>query len=90
MLGYAGSFFARRLFAGTRRFGLYSALIMAEAVARIAIAVVVAVGLASGDLAIAAGIALAPSSASWSCRSRCEAASWGAIITPRGSRLRRR
>jgi O-antigen/teichoic acid export membrane protein len=60
VLGYAASFFARGLFAGTRRFGLYAALIMAEAVARIAIAVVVAVGLASGDLAIATGIALGP------------------------------
>jgi O-antigen/teichoic acid export membrane protein len=60
VIGYAGSFFARGLFAGSRRFGVYSALILAEAVARISVAVVVAVGLASGTTTIALGIALGP------------------------------
>jgi len=60
VIGYAGSFFARGLFAGSRRFGVYAGLILSEAVARISIAVVVAVGVASGTTTIALGIALGP------------------------------
>ena len=60
VVGYAGSFFARGLFAGSRRFGVYAALILAEAIARISIAVVVAIGLVSGATTVALGIALGP------------------------------
>lgn len=60
VLAYAVSFFARGVFAGSRRFKAYAALLIAEAVSRFAMAVVVAVGLASGTSTIALGIAIGP------------------------------
>jgi O-antigen/teichoic acid export membrane protein len=60
VLAFAGGYFARGLFAGTRRFGLYVALITAEAIARVAFAVAVAIGVASGQSALALGIVAGP------------------------------
>jgi O-antigen/teichoic acid export membrane protein len=60
VLGFAAAFFARGYLAGSHRFGLYAALVLLDAVARMAFALVVAVGLADGVDPIAIGIALAP------------------------------
>lgn len=60
VLAYAASFFARGVFAGSRRFKAYAVLLIAEAVCRFAIAVAVAAGLASGTSTIALGIAVGP------------------------------
>lgn len=60
VLGYAASFFVRGVFAGNRRFNAYAVLLIAEAVSRFAMAIVVAIGLASGASTIALGIALGP------------------------------
>jgi O-antigen/teichoic acid export membrane protein len=57
---YAGTFFARGFFAGHRRFGLYSAVLLSDACARILFPLAVAVGIASGVTAIALGIAAGP------------------------------
>jgi len=60
VLGFAAAFFARGYLAGSHRFGLYAGLVLLDAVARMAFALVVAVGIADGVDPIAAGIALAP------------------------------
>jgi O-antigen/teichoic acid export membrane protein len=60
VLGFAASFFARGYLAGRRRFGLYSWLLLVDAVARASFALVVAVGIAEGADPIALGIAIAP------------------------------
>ena len=60
VLLYAASYFARGWLAGHRRFGLYGGLVFMEAAARLAFALAVAVGLASGQVAVALGIAVAP------------------------------
>src|SRR5690606_8941675 len=60
VLGFAAAFFARGYLAGSHRFGLYAALVLLDAVARMAFALVVAVGLADGVDPVAIGIALAP------------------------------
>ena len=57
---YAAGYFARGLFAGTRRFSLYFLLLMIEALSRVAFAIVVAVGIASGQSALAVGIVAGP------------------------------
>jgi O-antigen/teichoic acid export membrane protein len=57
---YGASYFARGWLAGHRRFGLYGGLVFMEAAARLAFALAVAVGLASGQVAVALGIAVAP------------------------------
>jgi O-antigen/teichoic acid export membrane protein len=57
---YAGTFFARGFFAGHRRFGLYSAVLLSDACTRILFPLAVAVGIASGTTAIALGIAAGP------------------------------
>ncbi len=60
VLFYAASYFARGWLAGHQWFGLYGGLVFMEAVARLLFAVAVAVGIASGQLAVALGMAAAP------------------------------
>jgi O-antigen/teichoic acid export membrane protein len=60
VLAFGASFFARGFLAGSRRFGLYGALLLAESTARVSFALAVAVGIASGQTAVALGIAAAP------------------------------
>lgn len=59
-LAYAASYFARGYFAGHQWFALYGGLVFFEAVARFCFPVAVAVGIASGQTAVALGIAAAP------------------------------
>jgi O-antigen/teichoic acid export membrane protein len=60
VLAFAASFFARGFLAGSRRFALYGALLLAESTARMSFALAVAVGIASGQTAVALGIVAAP------------------------------
>jgi O-antigen/teichoic acid export membrane protein len=60
-LFYAASYFARGFLAGEHRFGLFTALILSESVFRTSFAVLVAVGVLSGQSAVALGIVAAPS-----------------------------
>jgi O-antigen/teichoic acid export membrane protein len=60
VLFYAASYFARGYLAGHRQFGLFTALILSESVFRTLFAVLVAVGLMSGQSAVAIGIVAAP------------------------------
>lgn len=59
-LAYAGSYFARGWLAGHEYFGLYGALVLMESSSRICFAIAVALGIASGQTAVALGIAAAP------------------------------
>jgi O-antigen/teichoic acid export membrane protein len=59
-LAYAASYFARGWLAGHQRFGLFGALVLMESVSRISFAIAVALGIASGQTAVALGIAAAP------------------------------
>jgi O-antigen/teichoic acid export membrane protein len=59
-LAYAGSYFARGWLAGHQFFGLFGALVLMESTSRICFALAVALGLASGQTAVALGIAVAP------------------------------
>jgi O-antigen/teichoic acid export membrane protein len=59
-LAYAASYFARGWLAGHEYFALYGGLVLMEALARICFPLAVAVGVASGQGAVAAGIAAAP------------------------------
>ena len=61
VLFYAASYFARGFLAGEHRFGLFTALILSESVFRTSFAVLVAVGLLSGQSWVAVGIVAAPS-----------------------------
>jgi O-antigen/teichoic acid export membrane protein len=60
VLAYAASYFARGWLAGHQWFGLYGGLVFLEACSRLAFAVAVAVGIASGQTAVALGMAAAP------------------------------
>ncbi|HLH65481.1 MAG TPA: hypothetical protein VKV27_07245 [Solirubrobacteraceae bacterium] len=60
VLAYAGSYFARGWLAGHKRFELYGALVFLEATSRFVPALVVAVGVASGQGAVGLGMAIAP------------------------------
>jgi O-antigen/teichoic acid export membrane protein len=60
VLAFGASFFARGFLAGSRRFVLYGALLLAESSARMAFALAVAVGVANGQTAVALGIVAAP------------------------------
>jgi O-antigen/teichoic acid export membrane protein len=60
VLAFAASFFARGFLAGNRRFGLYGALLLMESTARMSFALAVAIGVASGQTAVALGIVAAP------------------------------
>jgi O-antigen/teichoic acid export membrane protein len=59
-LAYAASYFARGWLAGHQWFGLYGGLVFMEASSRLLFAVAVAVGIASGQSAVAMGMAAAP------------------------------
>jgi hypothetical protein len=74
VLGYAASYFARGYLAGHRRFGLYGGLVFMEAMSRCMFALVVTVGLFSGQSVVALGMVAAPL-LSLSSRGRCAAAS---------------
>jgi O-antigen/teichoic acid export membrane protein len=60
VLFYAASYFARGFLAGVQRFGLFVALILSESCFRTIFAVMVAVGILSGQSAVAIGIVAAP------------------------------
>ena len=60
VLAYAVSYFARGFLAGHHRFGLYGGLVMLEASSRFMFALAVAIGIASGQSAVALGMAAAP------------------------------
>ncbi len=59
-LAYAASYFARGYLAGHGWFALYGGLVLFEAVSRFLFPVAVAVGLATGQTAVALGILAAP------------------------------
>lgn len=59
-LAYAASYFARGFLAGHQWFGLYGGLVLFEAITRILFPIGVAVGVASGQTAVALGILAAP------------------------------
>jgi O-antigen/teichoic acid export membrane protein len=59
-LAYAASYFARGWLAGHQRFGLFGGLVLMESSSRICFAIAVAIGIASGQTAVALGIAAAP------------------------------
>jgi O-antigen/teichoic acid export membrane protein len=61
VLFYAASYFARGFLAGQRTFGVFTAMILSESVFRTSFAVLVAIGLLSGQSAVAVGIVAAPS-----------------------------
>jgi O-antigen/teichoic acid export membrane protein len=61
VLFYAASYFARGYLAGRGTFGTFTALILSESIFRTLFAVLVAVGLLSGQSAVAIGIVAAPS-----------------------------
>jgi len=60
LAGFALAYYARGFLAGRRQFSLYAALLVIEVSSRLAFAVFVAVGLASGADFVALGIATAP------------------------------
>src|SRR3954454_10419975 len=57
---YAVSYFARGWLAGHQHFKLYGGLLLMESTSRCLFALAVAVGIAHGQVAVAAGIAVAP------------------------------
>jgi O-antigen/teichoic acid export membrane protein len=59
-LAYAASYFARGWLAGHEYFALFGGLVLMEALSRLLFAVAVAIGVASGQDAVALGIAVAP------------------------------
>jgi O-antigen/teichoic acid export membrane protein len=59
-LAFGASFFARGFLAGSGRLTLYAILLLAESTARVSFALAVAVGIASGQTAVALGIVAAP------------------------------
>jgi O-antigen/teichoic acid export membrane protein len=59
-LAYAASYFARGWLAGHEYFALYGGLVLMESVSRISFAIAVALGISSGQTAVALGIAAAP------------------------------
>jgi len=61
VLFYAASYFARGFLSGQSTFGLYTALILSESCFRTLFAVLVAIGLLSGQSWVAVGIVAAPS-----------------------------
>ncbi len=60
VLAYAASYFARGWLAGHERFGLYGGLVLLESCSRFLFPLGVAVGLATGQVAVALGMAAAP------------------------------
>jgi O-antigen/teichoic acid export membrane protein len=59
-LAYAASYFARGYLAGHQWFGLYGGLVLFESISRFCFPIAVAVGLATGQAAVALGILAAP------------------------------
>ncbi len=59
-LAYAASYFARGWLAGHEYFALFGGLVLMESVSRLCFALAVAIGIASGQTAVALGIAAAP------------------------------
>jgi O-antigen/teichoic acid export membrane protein len=59
-LAYAGSYFARGWLAGHEYFGLFGGLVLMESTSRICFALAAALGVTSGQTAVALGIAVAP------------------------------
>ncbi|HEX3391724.1 MAG TPA: hypothetical protein VHS55_04115 [Solirubrobacteraceae bacterium] len=59
-LAYAASYFARGWLAGHEYFALFGGLVLMEALSRLCFALAVALGIASGQTAVALGIAAAP------------------------------
>ena len=59
-VAYAASYFARGYVAGHEWFGLYGGLVLFESISRFCFPLAVAAGLASGQTAVALGIAAAP------------------------------
>jgi O-antigen/teichoic acid export membrane protein len=59
-VAYAASYFARGYLAGHQWFGLYGGLVLFESLSRFCFPVAVAVGIASGETAVALGILAAP------------------------------
>jgi O-antigen/teichoic acid export membrane protein len=60
VLFYAASYFARGFLAGAQRFGLFVAMILSESCFRTIFAVLVAIGILTGQSAVAIGITAAP------------------------------
>ena len=60
VLAYAASYFARGWLAGHQWFGLYGALVFCESTSRLLFALAAAVGIASGQVAVALGMVAAP------------------------------
>lgn len=60
VLAYAGSYFARGWLAGHERFAGYGGLVLLESTSRFLFAAAAAIGITSGQNAIAIGIAVAP------------------------------
>src|SRR4051794_17734021 len=60
VLAYAASYFARGWLAGHQWFGFYGGLVFMEATTRLLFVVAVLVGIASGQTAVAMGMAAAP------------------------------
>jgi O-antigen/teichoic acid export membrane protein len=60
VLAYAASYFARGWLGGHQRFELYGGLVFLESTSRFLFALAVAVGIASGQDAVALGMAVAP------------------------------
>jgi O-antigen/teichoic acid export membrane protein len=59
-LAYAASYFARGWLAGHEYFGLFGALVLMESLSRLCFALAAALGITSGQTAVALGIAAAP------------------------------
>ncbi len=59
-VAYAASYFARGWFAGHQWFALYGGLVLFESVSRFCFPLAAAIGVSSGQTAVAAGIAAAP------------------------------
>ncbi len=59
-LAYAASYFARGWLAGHEYFALYGGLVLMESLSRLCFALAVALGITSGQTAVALGIAAAP------------------------------
>ena len=60
VLAYSASYFARGWLAGHQRFALYGGLVFLESTSRYVFALVVAVGIASGQGVVGLGMAVAP------------------------------
>lgn len=60
VLAYAGSYFARGWLAGHELFALYGGLVFLESTSRFLFALAAAIGITSGQTAIAVGMAVAP------------------------------